>query len=59
MTSSSLGNMIIDLENPFSGERFEAFQQLATAAKHGSLIVGQVSIGRQTFEKLLAKPGFC
>lgn len=34
------GNMIIDLENPFSGERFEAFKQLASAAKqHGSLVV--------------------
>ncbi|CAP92689.1 hypothetical protein E8E15_000495 [Penicillium rubens] len=54
----SPGNMIIDLENPLSGERFEAFKQLATAAKkHGSLIVGQVSHpGRQTFEKLQPNP---
>ncbi|CAI7578448.1 unnamed protein product [Penicillium palitans] len=54
----SPGNMIIDLENAFAGERFEAFKQLATAAKkHGSLIVGQVSHpGRQTFEKLQSNP---
>ncbi|KAJ5589644.1 hypothetical protein N7537_012322 [Penicillium hordei] len=54
----SPGNMIIDLENPFAGERFEAFKELATAAKkHGSLIVGQVSHpGRQTFEKLQSNP---
>ncbi|KAJ5951574.1 uncharacterized protein N7479_009987 [Penicillium vulpinum] len=52
------GNMIIDLENPFGGERFEAFKQLATAAKkHGSLIVGQVSHpGRQTFAQLQSNP---
>ncbi|KAJ5882642.1 uncharacterized protein N7529_001314 [Penicillium soppii] len=52
------GNMIIDLENPFSGERFEAFKQLAAGAKkHGSLIVGQVSHpGRQTFEQLQPNP---
>lgn len=52
------GNMIIDLENPYSGERFEAFKELATEAKkHGSLIVGQVSHpGRQTFERLQPNP---
>ncbi|KAJ5186105.1 Aldolase-type TIM barrel [Penicillium cf. griseofulvum] len=54
----SPGNMIIDLENPFAGDRFEAFKQLATAAKkHGSLIVGQVSHpGRQTLEQLQSNP---
>ncbi|KGO67482.1 Aldolase-type TIM barrel [Penicillium italicum] len=54
----SPGNMIIDLENPFVGERFEAFKQLAIAAKkHGSLIVGQVSHpGRQTIEQLQPSP---
>ncbi|KUM57725.1 hypothetical protein ACN42_g9448 [Penicillium freii] len=54
----SPGNMIIDLQNPIAGERFEAFKQLATAAKkHGSLIIGQVSHpGRQTFEKLQSNP---
>ncbi|KAJ5466778.1 hypothetical protein N7475_004530 [Penicillium sp. IBT 31633x] len=54
----SPGNMIIDLENPYSGERFEAFNQLATAAKkHGSLIIGQVSHpGRQTIEQLQSNP---
>ncbi|CAG8146415.1 unnamed protein product [Penicillium olsonii] len=52
------GNMIIDLENPFSGERFEAFKQLATEAKkHGSLIIGQVSHpGRQTSERVQPNP---
>ncbi|TGO45132.1 hypothetical protein BCON_0419g00020 [Botryotinia convoluta] len=52
------GNMIIDLENPFSGERFEAFKQLASAAKqHGSLVVGQVGHpGRQTLESLQPDP---
>ncbi|EKV06611.1 NADH oxidase [Penicillium digitatum PHI26] len=52
------GNMIIDLENPFAGQRFEAFKQLATAAKkHGSLIVGQVGHpGRQTYERLQSNP---
>jgi 2,4-dienoyl-CoA reductase-like NADH-dependent reductase (Old Yellow Enzyme family) len=54
----SPGNMVIDLENPYSGERFEAYKQLATAAKkHGSLIVAQVSHpGRQTFESLQSNP---
>ncbi|KXG51739.1 Aldolase-type TIM barrel [Penicillium griseofulvum] len=54
----SPGNMIIDLENPFVGDRFEAFKQLATVAKkHGSLIVGQVSHpGRQTLEQLQSNP---
>ena len=43
------GNAIIPQEAPFSGDRFEAFKELATQAKkHGSLIVGQVSHpGRQ------------
>lgn len=52
------GNPIIDLENPYHGERFEAFQQLATEAKrHGSLIVAQVSHpGRQTIERIQPNP---
>ncbi|KAK8004781.1 hypothetical protein PG990_010818 [Apiospora arundinis] len=46
----SPGNPIIPLDAPFSGKRFEAFQQLAAGAKeHGSLIVAQVGhAGRQT-----------
>ncbi|KAF4234311.1 hypothetical protein CNMCM6457_003984 [Aspergillus fumigatiaffinis] len=52
------GNPIIDLENPFHGERFDAFRELATQAKkHGSLVVGQVSHpGRQTEERLQPNP---
>ncbi|KAK8073240.1 hypothetical protein PG994_004139 [Apiospora phragmitis] len=46
----SPGNPIIPVDAPFSGPRFEAFQQLATAGKeHGSLMVAQVGhAGRQT-----------
>lgn len=39
-----IGNAIIPRDAPFSGERFDAFQELATVAKaDGALIVGQVS----------------
>ncbi|EAW07611.1 NADH:flavin oxidoreductase/NADH oxidase family protein [Aspergillus clavatus NRRL 1] len=52
------GNPIIDLENPYHGQRFEAFRELATQAKkHGSLVIGQVSHpGRQTEERLQPDP---
>lgn len=49
------GNPIIPLDAPFSGERFEAFKELAAQAKrYGSLIVGQVSHpGRQVSSDLV------
>lgn len=49
------GNMIIPLDAQFSGERFDAFKELATQAKrHGSLVVGQVSHpGRQVSSDLV------
>jgi len=49
----SAGNTAIPLGAPFSGERFEAFKELAAAGKaHGSLMVGQVCHpGRQIEEK--------
>ncbi|KAL6244628.1 hypothetical protein RBB50_008156 [Rhinocladiella similis] len=52
------GNMIIPLEAPFEGERFEAFKELATQSKtHGSLIVGQVSHpGRQVTQEVNSDP---
>lgn len=52
------GNAIIPRDAPFSGERFEAFQELSKAAKaHGSIVVGQVSHpGRQTAESLQPHP---
>ncbi|KAB8258489.1 hypothetical protein BDV32DRAFT_139566 [Aspergillus pseudonomiae] len=52
------GNPIIDLENPFHGERFEAFSRMASESKkHGSLIVAQVSHpGRQVEERVQADP---
>ncbi|KAE9972955.1 hypothetical protein EG328_004669 [Venturia inaequalis] len=52
------GNPIIPREAEFSGERFERFQELATASKaHGSLIVGQVSHpGRQVTESIQKDP---
>ncbi|KAI1468022.1 NADH:flavin oxidoreductase/NADH oxidase-like protein [Daldinia caldariorum] len=45
----AIGDSIITPECPFSGPRFEAFQELAKAATaHGSLVVGQVTHpGRQ------------
>lgn len=52
------GNPIIPREADFQGERFERFQELATASKaHGSLIVGQVSHpGRQVTESIQKDP---
>jgi 2,4-dienoyl-CoA reductase-like NADH-dependent reductase (Old Yellow Enzyme family) len=52
------GNMIIPLSAEFSGPRFEAFKELATAAKaQGSLIVGQISHpGRQVQDKIQKDP---
>ncbi|KAL8917868.1 MAG: hypothetical protein Q9208_007690 [Pyrenodesmia sp. 3 TL-2023] len=52
------GNAIIPRTAPFSGERFEAFKELAAASKaHGSLIVGQVSHpGRQCESRIQPDP---
>ncbi|KAL9600205.1 MAG: hypothetical protein Q9219_003348 [cf. Caloplaca sp. 3 TL-2023] len=52
------GNPVIPRTDPFSGERFEAFRELATASKaHGSLVVGQVSHpGRQATTKIQSDP---
>ncbi|KAI4102993.1 MAG: hypothetical protein L6R37_004075 [Teloschistes peruensis] len=52
------GNPIIPRTSPFSGERFEAFKELATASKaHGSLIIGQVSHpGRQCATNIQPNP---
>ncbi|KAL9610637.1 MAG: hypothetical protein Q9167_004679 [Letrouitia subvulpina] len=52
------GNPIIPRTSPFSGERFEAFKELAAASKaHGSLIVGQVSHpGRQVQSTMQKNP---
>ncbi|KAI1806013.1 NADH:flavin oxidoreductase/NADH oxidase-like protein [Daldinia bambusicola] len=50
----AIGDAIITPECPFSGPRFEAFQELAKAATaHGSLIVGQVTHpGRQLVARI-------
>lgn len=52
------GNPIIPHGEAPKGERFEAFQKLAAAAKaHGSLIIGQVSHpGRQVQDKIQPHP---
>lgn len=52
------GNPIIPRDAKFEGERFEAFQSMATESKrHGCLIVAQVSHpGRQTPENLQPHP---
>jgi 2,4-dienoyl-CoA reductase-like NADH-dependent reductase (Old Yellow Enzyme family) len=52
------GNAVISRESCFSGERFEAFQKMAAAAKnHGSLFVGQISHpGRQVKSTLQKHP---
>ncbi|PHH92924.1 hypothetical protein CDD83_3414 [Cordyceps sp. RAO-2017] len=52
------GNPIVPREAPFSGERFEAFRDMATAAKkHGSLFVAQLSHpGRQVTENIQKHP---
>ncbi|TDZ18632.1 NADH-dependent flavin oxidoreductase nadA [Colletotrichum orbiculare MAFF 240422] len=54
----SSGNPIIPREATFSDERFQAFEQLATAAKvHGSLIIPQISHpGRQTNSRIQPSP---
>ena len=52
------GNAIIPRTAPFSGERFEAFKNLATEAKkHGSLIISQVNHpGRQCEQRIQKDP---
>jgi 2,4-dienoyl-CoA reductase-like NADH-dependent reductase (Old Yellow Enzyme family) len=52
------GNPIIPRKSEFSGERFEAFKEMATEAKkHGSLFVGQVSHpGRQVESRIQKNP---
>ncbi len=52
------GNPIIPRTAPFSGERFEAFKELAKESKaHGSLVVGQVSHpGRQCESRIQPDP---
>ncbi|KAL8665254.1 MAG: hypothetical protein Q9168_007749 [Polycauliona sp. 1 TL-2023] len=54
----AMGNPIIPRTAPFSGERFEAFKELAKQSKaHGSLIVGQVSHpGRQCENRIQPDP---
>jgi len=54
----AMGNPIIPRDAEYSGPRFEAFKDLATAAKaHGSLIVGQVSHpGRQVENRIQKNP---
>ncbi|KAM6522989.1 hypothetical protein FALCPG4_012595 [Fusarium falciforme] len=51
---NSAGDMIIDVQSPCSGERFEKFAELAAVAKaNGSLIIAQVGHpGRQMQAKL-------
>lgn len=52
------GNPIVPRDAPASGERFEAFKELATVSKkHGSLIVAQVSHpGRQVADNIQKNP---
>lgn len=52
------GNMIIPTDDPFQGERFDAFAKLASVAKvHGSLITGQVTHpGRQVERRIQPHP---
>ncbi|TVY49275.1 NADH-dependent flavin oxidoreductase [Lachnellula occidentalis] len=54
----AMGNPIIPRDAEYSGPRFEAFKDIATAAKaHGSLIVGQVSHpGRQVENRIQKNP---
>lgn len=54
----AMGNPIIPRGCEFSGSRFEAFKELASAAKaHGSLIVGQISHpGRQCEKRINQDP---
>ncbi|KAL7941326.1 hypothetical protein V8C42DRAFT_360944 [Trichoderma barbatum] len=53
-----IGNHIIPSDAPFSGERFERFKEIATAAKaHGSLVYTQLSHpGRQVSEGIQPHP---
>ncbi|KAL1858526.1 hypothetical protein Plec18170_002725 [Paecilomyces lecythidis] len=52
------GNAVIPRNAPFSGERFDRFREMATAAKaNGSLLVAQVSHpGRQASKDLQPNP---
>ena len=52
------GNLVIPPNAPFSGERFEKFQELARECKkHGSLMIGQVSHpGRQVGDHIQKNP---
>ncbi|CAI9627903.1 unnamed protein product [Alternaria burnsii] len=52
------GNAIIARNSEFSGERFEAFKEMATEAKkHGSLFIGQVCHpGRQVQSRFQKNP---
>ncbi|KAI1872169.1 uncharacterized protein JN550_003888 [Neoarthrinium moseri] len=52
------GNPIVPRDAAFSGERFEAFKELATQGKkHGSLVIAQVSHpGRQVAENINTNP---
>ncbi|KAJ9650784.1 hypothetical protein H2198_009921 [Neophaeococcomyces mojaviensis] len=52
------GNLIIPLEAPFEGSRFDGFSKIASLAKrHGSLITGQVCHpGRQVDRRIQADP---
>ncbi|KAJ3544864.1 hypothetical protein NM208_g2817 [Fusarium decemcellulare] len=54
----SAGNPIVPRDAPFSGERFEAFKELASATKqHGSLAVAQLGHpGRQVGEHIQKNP---
>jgi len=54
----AMGNPIVPRDAEFSGPRFEAFKEMAAAAKaHGSLIVGQVSHpGRQVEDRIQKNP---
>ncbi|KAL7931330.1 hypothetical protein V8C35DRAFT_329617 [Trichoderma chlorosporum] len=53
-----IGNHIIPPDAPFSGERFERFRDIASAAKaHGSLVYTQLSHpGRQVTENVQPNP---
>ncbi|KAL5089309.1 hypothetical protein Trisim1_005872 [Trichoderma cf. simile WF8] len=53
-----VGNHIIPSEAPFSGERFERFKDIASAAKeHGSLVYTQLSHpGRQVTDNIQPHP---
>lgn len=52
------GNPIIPVDEPFEGKRFEAYKELAAAAKkEGSLFLAQLSHpGRQVFEAIQKNP---